>query len=177
MSNRIHPTAIIDLEKVKIGKNVYIGPYCTIGNAPEHKDSELNDKEGHGVVIIEDNVVIRSHVNIDCGTIGGATIIREGSYIMAHSHIGHDARIGKMCTLASGSIIGGHSIIEDYANIGLGAVLHQFTEVGEGTIVGGLNFAKGKLAPWSKYHTGIKAINQGPNEHLIKKLGIKVEDK
>ena len=172
MANNIHPTAILFTGKVKLGDNIRIGAYCTIGGPPEHKGVNPDNPEEYGIVVIEDGADIRNHVNIDAGLKDGATIIRKKAYIMAHSHIGHDAIIGEGVTVSSGAIVGGHSKLCDFANLGLNSTLHQFTEVGEGTIVGAGCFAKGKLEEWSIYHTKTKATNQGLNKHLIDKMGL-----
>lgn len=160
----IHPTAILFEGKVILkGENIYIGAGCTIGGPPEHKDVDPTKPESYSVVIIEDNVRIMNGVNIDAGYFG-PTEIKEGSLIMAHSHIGHDAEIGPHATISSGTIVGGHSKIGQGAVMGINSTTHQFTEVGPWTIVGAGCFAKGKLEPFSKYHTGQAAKNQGENK-------------
>lgn len=145
------------------GENIYIGAHCSIGFAPEHKNVNPLEAQSYSVVIIEDNVRIMNGVNIDAGYLQ-PTEIKEGSLIMAHSHIGHDSEIGPDATISSGTIIGGHSKIGQGAVMGINSTTHQFTEVGPWTIVGAGCFAKGKLEPFSKYHTGQAAKNQGENK-------------
>ena len=169
--------SIIRWNKVIIGKNVYIGAGCTIGGPPEHAYVNPNNPEEYGIVEIADNVRIYDSVNINCGLKEGKTVIGEGTTIMAQSHIGHDCRIGKNCRISSGSVLGGHTVVKDNANIGINATTHQFTVVGEGTIVGAGCFAKGVLDDWSKYHTGKAATNQGLNQHLLDRMGIQPNQK
>jgi UDP-N-acetylglucosamine acyltransferase len=168
-SSFIHPTATLFEGKVILGKNVYIGAGCTIGGPPEHSKVNPLKPESYSVVIIGDNVKIMNGVNIDSGY-QRPTEIKEGSFICSHSYIAHDCIIEPFCTISSGAILGGHSHIKRNANIGINATLHQFTEVGEGTIVGAGCFAKGVLEPWSKYHTGIAAKNKGENTHAIERV-------
>lgn len=167
----IHPSAIINWESVTIEGNVRIGAYCTIGFPPEHKDVDPSSPDNYGIVFIGEGADIRNHVNIDAGTKGNVTKIGRNTMLMSFVHIGHDAQIEDGATVSTHAVIGGHSVVGKHGNIGLGAITHQYTEVGEGTILGAGNFAKGKLESWSKYHTGISAKNQGVNEHLLKKLG------
>jgi UDP-N-acetylglucosamine acyltransferase len=172
MANFIHPTAILFEGKVILGDNIRIGAYCTIGGPPEHKEVDPNNPDEYGTVIIEDGADIRNQVNIDAGLKGSSTIIRKKAMIMAQAHIGHDAIIGEGVTVSSAAIVGGHSKICDFSNLGLNTTLHQFTEVGEGVMLGAGCFAKGKLDEWSIYHTKTKATNQGLNQHLLDKMGL-----
>ena len=162
----------INTRKVVVGKNVYIGFGCTIGGAPEHRDANPMDDESYGDIIIGDNVRIYNQVNIDCGTKGKSTVIEDGATIFSQAYIAHDCRIGENATVSAQAVLGGHTIVKDNANIGINATTHQFTEVGEGTILGAGCFAKGKLEDWSKYHTGKAATNHGLNQHLLDKMGI-----
>ena len=160
----IHPTATLFQGKVILkGENIYIGAGCTIGGPPEHRNIHPLEPSTYSVVIIEDNVRIMNNVNIDAGYLG-PTEIKEGSMVMAFSHIGHDSIIGPEATISSGTIIGGHSKIERGAVMGINSTTHQFTEVGPWTIVGAGCFAKGKLEAFSKYHTGHAAKKQGENK-------------
>lgn len=168
-----YKNSIIRWDKVRIGNNVYIGAGCTIGGPPEHADVDPNNPDEYGTVEIGDNVRIYDSVNINCGMKGGKTVIGEGTIVMAQTHIGHDCKIGKGCRISSASVLGGHTVVEDFVNIGINATTHQFTEVGEGTILGAGCFAKGKLESWSIYHTKTTAKNQGVNEYLLEKMGIK----
>lgn len=164
----------INFEKVTIGKNVYIGKGCTIGFAPEHKDLDPMKPETWGRVRIADNARIYNNVNIDASMdTNGETVIGEGSIVMAQSHIGHDCKIGKECRISSGSILGGHTQIGDFANIGINATTHQYTKIGEGVMLGAGCFAKGELKPFTIYHTGLRAKEQGVNTVLLERMGQK----
>lgn len=130
MANNIHPTAVIG-PNVTMGNNNYIGPYCVIGMPGEHREKWGTDK---GVVIGDGNV-ITGHVTIDSG-IEEHTIILNDCFIMKHSHIGHDARIGDSVTISCGAKIGGHAVVDQHATIGLNAVIHQFNQIKEWAMIG-----------------------------------------
>lgn len=188
--NTIHPTAIIH-DGVNLGSNNYIGPYCvihpnteignnnkftshcSIGASPQHKTYEQNhDKK----TIIGSNNVFREFCTIHSGTIDN-TIIGCNNYLMAYSHIPHDALIGNNITIANNVQIGGHTIIDDYANIGLGAVIHQFSLIGKGCMIGmGTVIPKKKpILPFAIY-VGNPAIYLNKNEYIINKLTITEEE-
>jgi UDP-3-O-[3-hydroxymyristoyl] glucosamine N-acyltransferase len=76
------------LGSVKIGKNVWIGPNCTI------------EKSTVDQTIIEDDVKIDTLVNI-----GHNTIISKSSWVSAGSIICGRVKIGKRCFIAPNSVI------------------------------------------------------------------------
>lgn len=169
MPNHIDPSARINEGKVIFkGENIYIGANCSIGFAPEHKEIDPREPSSYTVVIIEDNVRIMNGVNIDAGY-KEPTEIGEGSIIMAHSHVGHDCKIGRNCIVSSGTILGGHTILEDNVNTGINSTTHQFTHIKEGTILGAGSFAKGTLEPFCKYYWGKKAEKKGENTYQLER--------
>jgi UDP-N-acetylglucosamine acyltransferase len=146
--NYIHPTAII-YEGVELGDNVYIGPYCVIGAPAEHKaywDKPL------GKVKIGDNCVLTGFVTIDAGTLD-TTTLKEGVWMLKHSHVGHDAWIGSDVVISCGAKIGGHTIIGGKCNIGLNAVIHQKQTIAGGCMIGMGSVVTKKLItlPYQKY--------------------------
>lgn len=157
MANYIHPTAIIGYN-VTLGDNNYIGAYCIIGDAAEHKKYWEKPK---GRVIIGDNNIITGLVTIDAGT-EKPTIIGNNCFIMKHAHIGHDCQIMDYVTISCGAKIGGHSVIGEKSNIGLNAVLHQYSEISTGCMIGASAFFKGKSKPYTKY-AGVPARELGAN--------------
>lgn len=131
MSNYIHKTSIVG-PNVTLGDNVYIGPYCVIGEPAEHK---LFWNAPLGEVVIGDNCVITGHVTIDAGTTE-VTTIGAGTWMLKHSHVGHDCQIGNNVTISCGAKIGGHTRIGNHCNIGLNAVIHQKQVIAPGCMIG-----------------------------------------
>ena len=86
----IHSTAVIG-KNVTIEDDVYIGPYCVIGMPAEWKGREHEDKG----VLIKKGTRITGLVTIDSG-VEKITTIGENCYLMKHSHVGHDAQLGKV---------------------------------------------------------------------------------
>lgn len=168
--NYIHPTAII-YPNVKLGDNVFIGAYSVIGAPAEWPDKvDPRSLTGHRYgVKIEDNVTIREHVTIN-GGYDGYTIISDSTYIMSHSHIGHDADIRSECILHSGCVIGGYSTIHTLSRIGLNATMHPHSILHKGTMIGAQAFFKGETEGEYGMYAGVPARYIGPNQRLIDKL-------
>lgn len=141
--NDIHKTAII-YPNVILGKGNVIGAYSVIGSNGEMRKG--NDFKGtvcefqksfKGSVIIGDNNVISEMVTIQRPKEPGAiTSIGNGNILMAHSHIGHDAKIGDECEICTGTIIGGHATILDGAVIKLGCTIRNRATVGIDCLIG-----------------------------------------
>jgi len=137
--NMIHPTAIIDYDKVMIGdfctieKNVVIEKNSIIGNHVVIEEGVVIGSEGFelrriageiipvahlGGVIIHDNVCIGSHTCIDKSSLGEYTEIGESSTILSRVQVGHGIKIGKDVIVSNGTMIGGYTKIGDRVRIG-----------------------------------------------------------
>lgn len=132
MATTIHPTAVID-ERVIIGKNVYIGPNCTIGYPAEYKGNFGSNNEF--TVEIEDGVTITGNITIDAGTVRN-TKICTNSMIMKGCHIGHDVIVKENVTISPHCCIGGLVIVEEGANLGMGAIIHPRQRIGSFAMIG-----------------------------------------
>jgi UDP-N-acetylglucosamine acyltransferase len=131
--NSIHKTAIVH-PNVKLGKGNTIGAYCVIGSNGEIRGVSQNDFKGH--VVIGDNNVISEFVSIQRPfNENGRTIIGNDNLIMAHSHLGHDVKIGNDCEICTGTVIGGYVEIYDGAKIKLKCVIRNRVKIGEFSIV------------------------------------------
>lgn len=157
----IHPTAIIG-ENVTIGKNVYIGPLCVIGYPAEWRAYEHNDMG----VVIEDGARLTGLVTVDSGVLR-PTVIGKNSYLMKHSHVGHDAILEDQITVSPGAKIGGHCIIGVMTNIGLNACIHQKVNIPYGCMIGmgAVITKRTELKPQTKY-VGVPAKPIGGNDGL-----------
>lgn len=153
---KVHPTAVV--ETYDIGEGTYIGPFtyissrvkigknckiygASIGLPGEHPNG-AEDKGG--IVEIYDNVEIREYVTINAPLFTDRTILENGCYLMAKSHVGHDAWLKERVVLHTGSIIGGHSIIGKYCYMGLNCSTHPFAVLGDYCIVGANGVYKGE---------------------------------
>jgi UDP-N-acetylglucosamine acyltransferase len=132
--NDIHRTAIIH-PNVKLGTGNVIGAYCVIGGNGEMRN--VDQKDFSGSVVIGNNNVISEFVSIQRPfNENGRTIIGNDNLIMAHSHLGHDVKIGNDCEICTGTVIGGYVEIYDGAKIKLKCVIRNRVKIGEFSIVG-----------------------------------------
>lgn len=143
----IDSTAIFG-DNVLIEEDVYIGPYCIIGYPAEWKGKE---SENAGV-IIRKGTRITGHVTIDTGAVT-PTEIGENCYLMKHSYIAHDCKIGNNVTISAGVKLAGLVKVGDNTNIGMNAVIHQKQTIAEGCMIGMGSVITKKLVtePFLKY--------------------------
>jgi UDP-3-O-[3-hydroxymyristoyl] glucosamine N-acyltransferase len=135
----IHPTAIIDYDRVIIGdfctigekvvieKNTIIGNHVTIGQGVvigsegfevrRFKD-EIIPVAHLGGVIIHDNVFVGPRTCIDKSSLGEYTEIGESTHLLEGVEVGHGIKIGNNVTVSEGTMIGGYSKIGNRAMIG-----------------------------------------------------------
>lgn len=125
--------------KTKIGKKVIVHAGTVIGSAgfgyERNEKGELESFPQIGGVIIEDNVEIGSNVSIDCGTLGD-TVIGERSKIDNLTHIAHNARIGKHCTINVQAAICGSVVIGAYSHIAPHVCIREKLTIGHHVLVG-----------------------------------------
>lgn len=154
MSDRIHPSAVID-PKASLGSDVAIGPYCCVG--PE--------------VELGDGVVLRSHVVVDGRTkigprteifpfasiglqpqdlkfqgerselvIGSDTVIRESVTINPGTQGGGMiTRVGDHCLLMVGAHVAHDCLVGNHVIMANNAAVAGHVVVGDYAIIGGLS--------------------------------------
>ena len=132
-NNKIHMTALIE-ECVELGSDNTIGAFTVIGSNGEIRGTSQEAYKGK--VIIGSGNVISEHVTIQRPYEDTATVIGNNNIIMAHAHIGHDAKIGNGCEICCTSIIAGYTTVEDGAKIKLHSVTRNRIRIGKNAIVG-----------------------------------------
>ena len=120
---------------VKIGDDNKFNSFISIGSIAEmgSKGDFFNDD---GCIIIGNQNTFREFITINSPARTDRTIVGNKNYFMARTHIPHDAKIGSNIVFATNLLIGGGCIISDYVYIGLNASVHQWTNIGEGAILG-----------------------------------------
>lgn len=142
---KIGPHVVIR-EGTRIGKRCQIFQFSSIGEAPQafaYKGEKTN-------VLIGDQNIFREFVTIHRGTAhgGGKTVIGNGNYFMAYSHVAHDCNIGSQVVMANGAALGGHILIEDHAIIGALSAVHQFCRIGTHAFISGLTGVSLDIPPF-----------------------------
>jgi UDP-N-acetylglucosamine acyltransferase len=191
MTNRVHPTAIIDtsaligtgntigpyaviLGSVQIGDDNWIGPHVVIGTPGEirnrfHSATWAGD-EGSGSVVIGHRNVIREFTTVQSGYISG-THIGNDCYVMTKAHIPHDGVLEDSVTVSCSVMIGGHTIIQEGANLGLGAVVHQRLVIGRRAMVGMGSVVTKAIPPYVMAY-GSPALFRGGNVIGMQRAGL-----
>ncbi len=147
----IHPTAVIE-DGAVIGDNVDIGPYAvifrsvTIGpNCRIHSGAVIGDlpqdlafQPADSFVRIGADCVVREQVTIHRGTKPGTTtVVGDGCYLMANSHLAHNVRLGKDVIVANGALLAGYVEIGDGAFVSGNVLIHQFVRIGRLVMLSG----------------------------------------
>ncbi|MDA0658532.1 MAG: acyl-ACP--UDP-N-acetylglucosamine O-acyltransferase [Planctomycetota bacterium] len=117
-----------------IGSGTQIFNGASLGNCPQH--ARLAGPTG-GLVIGRNNV-IREFV-----TIHGAmspdhdTIIGQGNYLMAGSHVAHDCCLGDQVIMANNALLAGHVEVGNSCFVSGAAAVHQHCRIGAYAMIGG----------------------------------------
>jgi UDP-3-O-[3-hydroxymyristoyl] glucosamine N-acyltransferase len=124
-----------------IGDRVIVHSGCTIG---QDGFGFLSGSGGAlkvpqlGRVIVQDDVEIGAGTTIDRGAIRD-TVIGEGTKIDNLVQVGHNASIGRHCTVVAQSGISGGSTIEDFVVLGARVGISDNVTVGEGARIAALS--------------------------------------
>ncbi|MEJ5283949.1 MAG: acyl-ACP--UDP-N-acetylglucosamine O-acyltransferase [Brevinematia bacterium] len=160
---------------VKIGQNVKVHSFAAIGEPPQ--DYSFNGEDG--LIEIGSNSVLREGVTVHTpvnGASGEKTIVGESCFLMANSHVAHNAKLGKNVVLANGCLLAGYVIVEDYVFLSGNVAVHQHCRVGEYSIAGGLTKITQDVPPYSMAE-GDPAKHYGINSIGLKRRNIEVEDR
>ena len=147
---------------VEIEENVEIGPFCSIGYKPEHR--EHWDKEIHEnkPVIIRANAKLFDHVTVQAGTVK-PTIIGHQAVVMNHTHIAHDVYVGERALVGGNCSIAGHTVIGTGANISGQSCTSHKTIIGAFAFITGMSYVT-KNVPPGRIYGGYPARDMGINE-------------
>jgi len=142
---KIGPHVVIR-EGTQVGRKCQIFQFSSIGEAPQafaYKGEKTS-------LLIGDQNIIREFVTLHRGTPqgGGKTMIGDGNYLMAYSHVAHDCHIGNQVVLANGATLAGHILIEDNAIIGGLSAIHQFCRIGAHAFISGLTGVTLDIPPY-----------------------------
>lgn len=123
----------------RILAHAYIGPYTTIGARCQvgfgavvgHEPQDYAFRGEESYTLIGDDTIIREYVTIHRGTKpGSATRVGNRCFLMALSHLAHNAQLGDDVIVVNGALVGGYVEVADRAYISGLCVIHQFCRVG-----------------------------------------------
>ena len=163
--NLIHKTAVINWNKLIIGKGNTIGPYVVIGSNAQHPKIKSN-----GVIVIGNNNTFNEYCNIHLPTnISKKTIIGDKNYFMNSTTIDHDCVIENNVILSSNVILGGNVHVMNYAQLGIKVCVHQNQIIGSYSMIGMNSFITRKL----KVIPGFKFYGTPAKKKSINLVGLK----
>jgi len=122
--------------------------------------------------------VIRECVTIHRATgESNETVVGDGCFLMANSHVAHNARLGNGVVLVNGALIAGHAELGDGALISGHSVVHQHCRVGRLAIIGGLSGVSKDLPPFFLVHANGPNRVAAINAVGIRRAGFSREDR
>jgi UDP-N-acetylglucosamine acyltransferase len=166
---QLHPTvevgpgAVID-GHVSLGPDCRVGPHvyltghtsigpgnrfyagCVIGEAPQdvkYKDEPTRLQIGANNLFREGCTAHRSAKAEE------ATVIGSHNFLMVHSHVAHNVRMGDHIILANGALLAGHAEVGDRAFISGNCLVHQFVRVGALALMQGGSAVSKDLPPFT----------------------------
>ena len=171
----VGPYALID-EHVIVGANCRIGPHahltghttigannsfhtgCVIGDAPQdlkYKGEPTRLRIGEGNVFREHVTLHRSNDEAE------ETVIGSRNFLMAHCHVGHNARVTDHVIVVNGALLAGHAVVDDGAFISGNCLVHQFVRVGTLALMQGGAAISKDLPPYcmARGYNGICGLN------------------
>ncbi len=155
----------------RILAHAYIGPYTTIGAGNligfgavigyEPQDYAFQGEESY--TVIGDHNIIREYVTIHRGTKpGSSTRVGNHNFLMALSHLAHNAVVGNQVIVVNGALVGGYVEVGDRAFISGNCLIHQFCRVGTLALMRGGARTSRDVPPYS--------IVDG--EHIVRGLNL-----
>ena len=77
------------------------------------------------------------------------TRVGSGCYLMANSHVGHDANVADNVILTNAALIGGHVEVGEDTVVGGGAGIHQFVRIGPGAMISAMVLVTKDVVPYT----------------------------
>jgi UDP-3-O-[3-hydroxymyristoyl] glucosamine N-acyltransferase len=187
---RIHPTAYIAAESVKIGKGCEIGPKASVlENSTLESDvvvgagsvigsmAPLTYVEGDrtvdvisaGGVILHGNVGIHANCCVNRAVLGGYTKVGEYTKTDNFVQIGENSKIGKRCRITACASVGANVVIGDDVWLGPNSVISDDLSIGDRAFITIGSVVVEDVAPDRKV-TGNFAIDHNRFIELVRKI-------
>lgn len=133
--------------QTRMGRNNRVCHGATIGSAPQ--DLSYSPDKAKPLVIGDDNH-FKECVNISHGIKEDrGTMIGNGNYLMAFSHIGHDCLVGDNNIFANAAALGGHVELGNRIFLSAHVAIHQFCRVGDYVMIGGVSGVRQDVPPYA----------------------------
>ncbi len=186
----VGPYAVIG-EGVSLGAGTTVGPHASLaGPAIFGKNNRIFAHAALGYepqdvryqgektrLVVGSGNIFREFVTVHRGTATGRgeTVIGDGNYFMAYSHVAHDCRVGSRCVFANYAALAGHVEVGDHVVIGAFAAFHQFARIGNHAFIGGYTVGRQDVLPFCKTDGRGEAKTYGLNTIGLKRNGFSDE--
>jgi len=131
---------------VVMGSDNQIGYGAILGADPQ---DNAFDPATESWVEIGSHNRIREYATLHRGTApGSATRVGDHCFLMAGTHLGHNAVVENRVIIANNSLLGGHVLVQENVFIGGGCVFHQFVRLGRNAIIQGLSALSKDVPPF-----------------------------
>jgi len=157
----------------RIGKNCKIFNGAIIGAEPQ----DFRWKPGTpGFTYIEDEVIIREHTIINRGiSPEGGTRIGKQCFVMAESHIMHDASINDYCVIGNGAQVAFSAHIDSFTLLSSNSIVNAGSHVGKWVMIKGGCRIHGNVPPFTVMAHN-PATYSGVNAMLMRQSKMKSEE-
>ncbi|MAI76804.1 MAG: acyl-[acyl-carrier-protein]--UDP-N-acetylglucosamine O-acyltransferase [Rickettsiales bacterium] len=142
----LHSHVVVD-GNTTVMENSEIFPFASIGTTPQ----DLKYKGEKTRIVIGKNCKIREYVTVNLGTKGGGgiTSVGDNCLLMIGTHIAHDCFIDDNVIFANHSTLAGHVTVEKNVVVGALSAIHQFSRIGEGSMIGGMSGITSDVIPFT----------------------------
>ena len=129
----------------RIGENCQIHSGAILGGIPQ----DLKYRGENTLLEIGNNNIIREFVTVNKGTSSKRkTTIGNNNLLMSNAHIGHDCFIGNNCIIGFNVGMAGEVLVRDWANISGLTAIHQFSIIGEHSMISGMSRVVKDIPPY-----------------------------
>ncbi len=142
----LHSHVVVD-GNTTVMENSEIFPFASIGTKPQ----DLKYKGEKTRIVIGKNCKIREYVTVNLGTEGGGgiTSVGDNCLLMIGTHVAHDCLIEENVIFANHSTLAGHVTVEKNVVVGALSAIHQFSRIGEGSMIGGMSGITSDVIPFT----------------------------
>ena len=157
---------------LRLGARVVVHEGAVLGGPPQ----DLKFEDVPSFAVVEDDTVIREFTTIHRSVHeNGTTRVGKKCYVMGYGHVAHDCDIDDGAVIASYAALAGHIHVGRNAFISGGVAIHQFSKIGELSMVGGGSKVNLDVPPYMTVD-GVPARAVGLNSVGLRRGGIPDED-
>jgi len=157
---------------LRLGRRVRVHEGAVLGGDPQ----DLKYRGARSYAVVGDDSVIREFATIHRSACPeGTTKVGRGSFLMGYGHVAHDCEIDEEVIIASYAALAGHIHIGRRAFVSGGVVIHQFSRIGELSMIGGGSKVNLDVPPFLTVD-GVPARAVGLNVVGLKRAGVSEPD-